>query len=68
MLKNHDLGFLPESTLVDKAIINPVEYGHEFQPKLGKLIEINGLALQPFDQINEELSVDIATGNSLEKH
>ncbi len=68
LLEKHDLGFLPESILVDKAIGNPVKYGHEFQPQLKKLIHINGLALSPFDEIKEELSGHIVAGNPLEKY
>ncbi len=67
-LEKHDLGFLPESILVDKAMENPVKYGNRFQPQLKKLIEINDMAILPFDQIEEALSGHIASGNPLEKY
>ncbi len=68
LLEKNDLGFLPESMLMDEAMKNPVKYGKDFKPQLEKLIQINGLALRPFDLAKEELSLFLRVGNPIEKY
>lgn len=68
LLEKNDLGFLPESILVDEAMENPVKYGKDFKPRLEKLIQISALGFQPFGIAKEELTLLLISGNSLEKY
>lgn len=68
LLEKNDLGFLPESMLVDEAMENPVKYGMGFKSQLEKLLQINGLAFRPFDLVKEELALSLKEGNPLEKY
>lgn len=55
LLAMPDLGFFPESVLVDEAMENPVAYGQENETRIAKMIEIADLMLEPYDKIRGQL-------------
>jgi arylsulfatase A-like enzyme len=68
LLEKNDLGFLPESVLVNEAISDPVQYGKGYKNQLEKLLKINDLAIRPFEQSRDDLLMFLEKGNRLEKY
>ena len=50
-----DLGFFPESVLVDQAMDNPVGFGQSHAEEIARMIDIADLALRPFDETRTSL-------------
>lgn len=65
---HNDLGFLPETLLVNEALENPVAYGEAFHPELLKLIEISGWATRPWREVRDDVFRTLQSGSYLERY
>jgi arylsulfatase A-like enzyme len=68
LLASNDLGFLPESMLLDQAMGNPVKYGEHYHQQLAEILRLNDLAFVPFKKANKELQQVLQKGTALEKY
>jgi len=59
-----DLGFYPESFLVEKVLGAPIAYGKSHAAEIGTLVDTADLATLPFDQAKGKLSAALASDNA----
>jgi uncharacterized sulfatase len=68
LLASNDLGFLPESMLLDKALENPVKYGESYHQQLAEILRLNDLAFVPFKTAKRQIVQVLQKGTALEKY
>ena len=58
-----DLGFYPESYLLDKALENPTAFGQNNKKAISELIAIADLNLEPYDEVEGKITAALQNKN-----
>ncbi|MCA9176277.1 MAG: sulfatase-like hydrolase/transferase [Planctomycetales bacterium] len=64
----HDLSFLPESTMVAKALQDGVAYGREHAGSIDRYVDTVDLALLPYDEARKPLEAALRDDDALVRH
>lgn len=68
LLAINDLGFLPESVLVDQVMENPVKFGEGFHGQLENILTINDWSLLSYGEARPKLQKTLEEGSGLDKY
>lgn len=63
-----DVGFIPESTLIDKSNNSAFMYGKQQHQSIGQLVDIADLQLQNFSAVKKRLTHLLQTGSAEQKY
>jgi arylsulfatase A-like enzyme len=63
-----DLGFYPESYLIDRAMTAPLDFGMEHQEEIAGLIDTADLALESFVGVRDRLRLALASDNPWQRY
>ena len=62
-----DLSFLPESILLEEALLDPVAFGEDQKRRIARLIDTADLALDPFDTAKPQLMRALRSDDPVER-
>jgi arylsulfatase A-like enzyme len=63
-----DLSFFPESELAQEAFGNPVPFGQQHQSRIGQLIDIADLTLEPYAKVRSQLTVALRSADAMKRY